>query len=288
MVIFDDTVWQMSPGERAAVIGVLAELRPSLSIEIGSAQGAGLRQVAAYSAEVHSFDLEPPTLEPPSNVTLHTGDSHELLPEFLAELAEAGRNVDFVLVDGDHSSSGVRQDIEDLLDSPATGRTVMVIHDTANEHVRAGVDAVHYRAWPKVAYADPDWVPGRICRFPELMHEIWYGLGVVVTDASRSAYLGGSGQEGSRHGYFDPHVLEWRFEPVTPILSEMRDVIVTREAGAQAAPAPWSPDGSDEEVERLRTDLRIARQALADIQSSPSWRITAPLRAAKARARGFG
>ena len=57
----------------------------------------------------------------PDNVTLHTGDSHELLPPFLAELAEQGRNVDFVIVDGDHSSEGVRRDLEDLLNSTRGG-----------------------------------------------------------------------------------------------------------------------------------------------------------------------
>ena len=33
----------------------------------------------------------------------HTGDSHVLLPAFLERLAEAGRTVDFALVDGDHT-----------------------------------------------------------------------------------------------------------------------------------------------------------------------------------------
>ena len=90
MEIFEDPVWQMSLGERAAVEGVLAQLRPALAIEIGSAEGACLRRIAAHAGEAHSFDLQPPSLEMPGNVTLHTGDSHELLPPFLAELAEQG------------------------------------------------------------------------------------------------------------------------------------------------------------------------------------------------------
>ena len=150
MEIFEDAVWQMSLGERAAVEGVLSQLRPVVAIEIGSAQGAGLRRIAAHAGEAHSFDLHPPTQPVPGNVTLHTGDSHELLPQFLAEIAEQGRNVDFVIVDGDHSPEGVRQDIEDLLDSRALADTIILIHDVANERVRQGVDGVHFRAWPKV------------------------------------------------------------------------------------------------------------------------------------------
>src|SRR5689334_24261091 len=118
----EDRVWQMSPGERAAVEGILGEVRPSLAIEVGTAEGAGLRRIAALAEEVHSFDLEPPSLEVPENAVIHTGDSHELLPAFLAELAEAERNVDFALVDGDHSEGGVRSDVEALLDSPATAQ----------------------------------------------------------------------------------------------------------------------------------------------------------------------
>src|SRR5688500_9370779 len=96
--------WQMTLGERAALQGVLASLQPGLSIEIGTAQGGSLGRVSAASKEVHSFDLEhDPGREWPANVTLHSGDSHELLPAFLAELANDGRNVDFVLVDGDHT-----------------------------------------------------------------------------------------------------------------------------------------------------------------------------------------
>ena len=77
--IFADTIWQMSLGERAAIEGVLAELKPRVAIEIGSMEGACLRRIAAHAEEVHSLDLQPPTLEVPANVTLHTGSSHELL-----------------------------------------------------------------------------------------------------------------------------------------------------------------------------------------------------------------
>ena len=47
--IFEDQVWQMSRGERAAVEGVLAALEPALAIEIGSAEGASLRRIAPHA-----------------------------------------------------------------------------------------------------------------------------------------------------------------------------------------------------------------------------------------------
>src|ERR1019366_3943271 len=101
--MFEDAVWQMSWGERAAIEGVLSQLRPALAIEIGSMEGACLQRLAEQAEEVDSFDLTAPTLPMPDNGTLHTGDSHELLPSFLTELEQAGRNVDLVIVDGDHT-----------------------------------------------------------------------------------------------------------------------------------------------------------------------------------------
>ena len=143
-----------------------------------------MRRIAEFAEEVHSFDVEPPSLEPPPNATIHTGDSHELLPAYLAELAEAGRNVDFALVDVDHTALGIRADVGAMLNSPSVSNSVLLIHDTANEEVRRGLDAIHFEAFPKVAYVDLDFVPGHVCQMPELRNEIWYGLGLVVIDAS--------------------------------------------------------------------------------------------------------
>lgn len=292
LAIFEDSVWQMSWGERAAIEGVLSQLRPSLAIEIGSMEGACLRRIAAHAAEAHSFDLRPPSLPVPENVTLHTGDSHVLLPRFLDELAQQERNVDFVLIDGDHSAEGVRRDIEALLDSTALARTVMLIHDTANERVRAGVDAVHFAAWPKVEHVEIDWIPGKLFAEPALRNELWFGIGLVVVDLTRLAY-------------HDRPVYEPRYYPAGPLLAQLRQLVKARDAG------PASPEESLE-LEALRDRarslereldvacLRAARTAglerelavaterleradrvMRDLTSSLSWRITSPLRTAK-------
>lgn len=211
--------WQMSFGERAAIEGVLAQSRPRLSLELGTAQGGSLERISAHSGEVHTFDL----IEPPvdrgafTNVQFHVGDSHELLPRVLAELAEAGRNVDFVLVDGDHSEEGVRRDLLDLLESPAVGQTLIVMHDTANEVVRAGIDRVPFAAYPKVAYVELDFVAGYLFREPSLRHELWGGLGLVVVDAARL-------------GYFAPAVRQERYYELGALMPELREIVRTREA----------------------------------------------------------
>jgi hypothetical protein len=201
--ILDDTLWQMSPGERAAIKGILAELAPALAIEIGTGQGGSLRRIAAASQAVHAFDDSRPSGELVAalpNVTFHTGDSHELLPRLLAALTERRANVDFALVDGDHSALGVKRDVEDLLASPAVGRTLIVLHDTANPQVREGLEAVEYRAYSKLTWVDLDWIPGFIFREGSARGQAWGGLGVIVADAARP------GRDGAavRAGYAFP------------------------------------------------------------------------------------
>jgi hypothetical protein len=290
--IFEDPVWQMSRGERAAVEGVLSQLGPSLAIEIGSMEGAALQRIAAHAGEVHSFDLSPPSLPLPANVTVHTGDSHELLAPFLAELEAQGRNVDFVIVDGDHSPDGVRRDIEDLLNSRAVARSVILIHDTANEGVRSGIDAVRFAAWPKVVHVELDWIPGQLFAEPALRDELWYGLGLVLVDAGRTSYLSES-------------VYERRYHQAGPLLAQLRQLVKAREREPAADGEPLELSALRDRVRALERELaesyrRVARTAqleqelgaararieradrvVTDLQSSASWRLTAPLRRAK-------
>lgn len=173
--------WQMGLGERLAIVGLLAELRPRLALEIGTAEGGSLRRIAAWSDEVHSFDVtEPPeALRELPNVTFHVGDSREQLPRVLAELGARGSQVDFALVDGDHTADGVEADMRALLASPAMGRAVIAVHDTMNEEVRAGLERIDFDAEPAVRYVELDCVAGFLFREP-LERQLWGGIGVVI------------------------------------------------------------------------------------------------------------
>jgi 2-polyprenyl-3-methyl-5-hydroxy-6-metoxy-1,4-benzoquinol methylase len=179
-------------GERCALEGLLAFLKPNLSIEIGTAQGGSLHRIAAHSGEVHSFDIVPEVAELGQrfpNVQFHIGDSASLLPELLADLADRGRNVDFALVDGDHSAEGVQRDARALLDAPACRQTVIVLHDAANDEVRAGIEALGLAEHPKVALMLPDFVPGYVVANGPRRLQIWNGLALVILDENR----GGNG-----------------------------------------------------------------------------------------------
>ncbi|MFT4034538.1 MAG: class I SAM-dependent methyltransferase [Patulibacter sp.] len=295
--IYELPRWQMAFGERAAFEGLLTQVKPTLAIEIGTARGGSLDRIAAHAAEVHSFDLiaPDPAARALENVTFHTGDSHVWLPRKLQEFADQGRNVDFVLVDGDHSTDGVRQDIEDLLASQACAHTVIVLHDTTNEVVRAGIEQAEAASWPHVAYVEYDLVPGYCFATPGLRYELWGGLGVIITNAGRLS-LGKS-------------VVQDRYYPAADVLRRGRDLMLAAGQRENGAPLPERLRSAWEaadyarlavEAEHLRDDLERTRAALdaeraaherlrsvyGDVMSSISWKLTRPLRGLKGRVRG--
>jgi hypothetical protein len=170
---------EMAYGEQAALIGVLAALSPQLSLELGTFRGGSLARIAAHSREVHTFDLTSHTTEVLPNVSYHFGDTRTTVPHVLREFSEAKRNMDFVLVDADHSRAGVEQDMNNLLQSPAVATTVILLHDCANEAVREGArNAIAAAA--DIAYADLSFVIPPSSTL--LLAESWGGLGIVVVD----------------------------------------------------------------------------------------------------------
>lgn len=267
--------WQMTTGERLALEGLLSQLQPRLAVEIGTASGGSLRRILHHSEEVHSFDLVPHDLRPDvplDNLTHHVGDSHVELPRLLAEFAAAGRNVDFVLVDGDHSSSGVQRDVEDLLASPAVGRTVMAIHDVNNPEVRSGLCNVAWDTYPKVCQVELDCVPGFIFAEEGLRNELWGGLGVVLIDGAAPQY-------GRERVHVD------RYVPAQPMMQEAaRRLAGGAPTGGPPAPAPETDPGGDEPLVRALNDALAAcayqERTIEVMAASLSWRVTRPLRQA--------
>jgi Methyltransferase domain len=202
---------QMSFGERAALEGILAQLRPRLAIEIGTAEGGSLARIASYSEEVHSIDLthEPMVVTQPEHVVLHTGSSRQVLPELLTEFAGAGRAVDFALVDGDHSYDGVANDLRTLLQSPTTRRSVIVVHDSMNAEVRAGIESVGLDDYEQIVYYELDFVPGYIYREGSARHAVWGGIGLILCDVQRSST-------------YSPSPRQWRYYEPYEAIHRMR------------------------------------------------------------------
>ena len=175
--------WAMTYGDRFALEGVLTATRPRLAIEIGTAQGGSLRRLAAHSDEVHAIDVvRDERLSLPPNASFHQGKSSDVLPSLLEAFAKQGRDVDFVLVDGDHAAAAVRADLELLLGSPAVERTVILLHDSFSPWVREGIEAAAPTAHAKVALCQLDLVCGGVWGGGPFENQMWGGFALVLVD----------------------------------------------------------------------------------------------------------
>ncbi|HWX97259.1 MAG TPA: class I SAM-dependent methyltransferase [Solirubrobacteraceae bacterium] len=250
--------------------------KPRLAIEIGRAEGGSLRRIATHSRRVVSLDLVEPYSDTAAiaNVRALTGDSHVLLPLELARIDDAGEMVDFVLVDGDHSTDGVRSDVEQLLNSPAVSDTVILVHDTLNEDVRHGLEQVDYNEYEHVAWVDLDFIPGYVARIPERFGECWGGVGLIVVDSTGA--FRADGPRRMTH-LFEQSLLIW------PAARSIRakGPIATRDTSDLELVASSSVSDAQAHVSLLAADLQRHRAWLDEIQHSASWRLTSPLRSVK-------
>lgn len=175
--------WQMSDSERMGLSAVLHNLRPQLAIEVGTFRGGSLSLISQLSDWTFSLDIDP---EIPhkyghfERVSFITGPSAQALPLLLDELAAAGEWPDFILIDGDHSRAGVRDDLDVLLRRRPLRRTTVLMHDSSNPTCRAGILDAAWSQCPHVEYADLDFIPGRITEGGAAVGEVWGGLALVI------------------------------------------------------------------------------------------------------------
>ena len=176
--------WQMMPCERIALTGVLARLRPTLSLEVGVYHGGSLSLTAQYVQRIIAVDIDPAVTERfviPANADIRIGDSVDLIPSVLAEVEAHGLDLGFVLIDGDHSAVGVKRDLELVLQHRPTVPMVVIVHDSGNPVCRAGILSVDFAASPYVHSVDLDFVPGQIIEHSVVdgRGEVWGGLCLI-------------------------------------------------------------------------------------------------------------
>ena len=130
--------WQMTNCERFAMQDLLRRLQPDLSIEIGTYRGGSLQVISHFSRNVISIDIDPEVEKHLSNkfsnVNYRCGNSYELLPSLLEESENSNRDIEFILIDGDHSTQGVQRDINALLQYKPRKRCVILMHDSFNRN----------------------------------------------------------------------------------------------------------------------------------------------------------
>ena len=171
--------WQMNDSERMALAGLLARQQPYCSIEVGTYCGGSLSLISQFSKMVFSIDIDDtiPSRFSFPNVSFLTGPSTLILPHLLRELDKARTPVDFILIDGDHSESGVMGDIACLLAYIPKNPFFVLLHDSFNPECRRGMLNAGWEKSPYCHWVDIDFVPGRIVEHDGPSRgELWGGL----------------------------------------------------------------------------------------------------------------
>ncbi len=119
-------------------------MRPKIAIEIGTRFGGSLQILARYCEKVYSLDIDPDVprrLEGKyPNVEYIIGPSDETLPPLIERLQREGAELSFALVDGDHSATGVKADIDNLLKFTPTVPLYIIMHESFNPDCRNGLN----------------------------------------------------------------------------------------------------------------------------------------------------
>ena len=178
--------WQMLLPERMALTGLLARLRPRHALEIGTYHGGSLSLIAQFAERVWAVDIDPevPTrFAVPANVDLRIGPAEGLVAGVMDELETHGVPLNFVLIDADHTTAGVRRDIETVIGRLALPKEpcFIVMHDSGNPACRQGIVEVNWAARPCVHAVELDFVPGQIIEHalgPD-RGEVWGGLALA-------------------------------------------------------------------------------------------------------------
>lgn len=156
--------WQMMPAEKMAMVGILSQLKPDVAIEIGTAEGGSLATISNYAKKVYSLDIdtncERKLKKRFKNVKFHSGDSAKNIPAVLAEIEKQKRDLQFVLIDGDHSREGVRRDINAILKYKPRKPMVIILHDGFNPPCRYGMLDAKWSQNRHVQSVNLDFVPG--------------------------------------------------------------------------------------------------------------------------------
>jgi cephalosporin hydroxylase len=176
--------WQMTDSEKIGLAGVLARINPRLSLEIGVFYGGSTSLIAQHSKKLIAIDIDPEVanrFKQPSNVELLIGDSAELISYVLGDVMKHKKPLEFILLDADHSTEGVRRDLNLLLQFTPTTPMVLMMHDTGNPHCRAGVLAADWASNPYVQSVNIDFIPGMIIEHTVASGtpECWGGLGMA-------------------------------------------------------------------------------------------------------------
>ncbi|EEG77191.1 glycosyl transferase group 1 [Dethiobacter alkaliphilus] len=185
-LLFDQSLlgreWLMSFEERIVLLYLLNKINPEVSLEIGTNLGGSLAPISYYSRNVYSCDVMHDKIDKDDfgNVQFCTGDSKVTVPIIIDQLNKEDAFLQFVLIDGDHSETGVKADINNILRYQPKKPLYILIHDSFNPDVRTGIIKAEWEESPYVHHIQLDFVQGVLLQSPEFNKQMWGGFALAV------------------------------------------------------------------------------------------------------------
>jgi hypothetical protein len=179
--------WAMTFAEKFAMVGILERLRPEMALEIGTLNGGSLSVISRYAERVVSIDPNPEVKarlgDTFCNVDFITDSSRNVLPGLIDDLNGDKRDLQFVLIDGDHSEDGVRRDILDVLKYRPRTSLWILMHDSFNPDCRRAMKSIDWEANPHVHWINYDFIPGFLSNLPGWEDQMWCGFALAYLEA---------------------------------------------------------------------------------------------------------
>ena len=164
--LFDDLPlhWQMTRWEKYGFESILRAAKPKVALEIGTYKGGSLQVIMRHAERAYSLDVDATIKDRLGSqfpgVEFSAGDSRDLLPDLLNRISARGEELGFVLIDGDHSTEGVRSDINAVLRYKPVCPMFIVFHDSFHPPCREGILTADWAACEHVHFVEIDFVPG--------------------------------------------------------------------------------------------------------------------------------
>lgn len=215
--------WQMSRAEKYCLINLLEHIRPNVAIEIGTYKGGSLQVLNQLCKKVYSIDIssapEKFLANKFPNVNFRIGESHTTITKVFKEIEQLGLTLDFILVDGDHTTKAVQQDLKAILSYPHQHPIIIILHDSFNPQSRKGIQSINYKDYPSVSYVELDYITGSFWH-NNTYREMWGGFALIKIDPYNTkplTYMASQERLFKRAYWSSLHIIKDPFHFLVPI-----------------------------------------------------------------------
>jgi hypothetical protein len=181
--------WQMETSEQMCLLALAQKLRPECVVEVGSRFGGSMQIFSRYAKRVISCDIDPTCHErfghKYPNAEFIVGPSQQTLAPLLARLQQEQVQLSMMLIDGDHTFTGIQGDIHALREYRPACPLHVIMHDSFNPFMRRGIRAARWSENPYVHSVEIDFITGIMHFKKNYYRQMWGGFALAIMKPER-------------------------------------------------------------------------------------------------------